>query len=746
MTLTTGSFLVGFIQRLGGSDAWINLLAAIPSLLGVLQIPGAILGRSFSGYKRFVLPGGLLWRIFYVALVFLPLLPLGDRLKLFLLAGCVAVAAAAVLFVNPIYNDWLAELVPSSARGWYFGRRHVIASAVGAVAGFIGGIVLDAFRGADMPDQGFSTVFGLGIACAAVSFLAFVRMKDVPRENPVREPPLRALKSMAVPWRDANFRSVLVFLAVFTLGQAFAGNLFSAFALESLEMSFTVLQLAAGAHALGTVMFTPIWGYLADKYGNRPMLFLFCIGITLTPAMWLFCFPGRDLENALILVPGHVFSGAMWGGALLCQLNLMLATADKDDRASYLGLGLALQAVVGGLAPLAGGELMTHLRGAMDAANAYKAIFVAAMGFRFAAIVSLLPVREPGSIRIREALRHLRKVTPKGYAALRLLARSESPERRESAIRSAGIEKMSMASDEVIAALHDPSPGVRREAAAALASLGDLRAVDALLHQLADHADLVEEEMIETLGMLRDERAAEPLLDQLRSPRANLRRTAAVALGRIGSPVAIPPLLEAAGDPSDPDLQRASLQALRKLRATESVEVAARALLDPKPSVRIAAAELVSELGMAEAAHALRESLERFRDEAESEVAYALGAVGEASDIPLILSHAARSESVITRRRCLLGVARLLRVEREAYRLLMAEGFARDGALLETLKPAMKRHRWLRSAVERYSSGDEKGALEALAKAHPHHVVAEFAERPVDELFLIAAVILASGR
>ena len=45
-------------------------------------------------------------------------------------------------------------------------------------------------------------------------------------------------------------------------------------------------------------------------------------------------------------------------------------------------------------------------------------------------------------------------------------------------------------------------------------------------------------------------------------------------------------------------------------------------------------------------------------EEASSEAAYALGVVGNADDLPLILREAERSRSMITRRRCLLGIAR----------------------------------------------------------------------------------------
>jgi HEAT repeat protein/Na+/melibiose symporter-like transporter len=732
-TLVTGSFQAGFVQHLGGSDAWINLLVALPSLLGILQIPGAIWGRSFSGYKGYILPGGLIWRLGYVPLVALPLLALPGEARLTLMALCIAIASAAVLLVNPIYNDWLAELVPSSSRGWYFGRRQVIGAIAGAAAGFIGGVVLDALKRAGQTDEGFAAVFGLGIVCAAVSFAAFARMRDIPRHNPIREPVLASIRGLARPFRDTNFRKVLVFLGAFTLGQMFAGNLFSAFALESIKMSFTLLQLAAAAHALGTVVFTPVWGYLADKYGNRPLLFLFLIGITITPPMWLFCYPGAVASNA-----------AMWGGALLCQLNLMLATADERDRASYLGLAMALQAVVGGLAPLAGGELMTYLRGVVSADAAYKWVFIASMGFRVVATFALLHVREPGSVRIREALRHLRKVTPKGFAALRSLRDSESAVSREEAIRSAGREQMTLAAGEIIAALHDPSPGVRRQAALALGRLGDPRAAEALLHQLEEHPDLVEEETLIALGGLGDLRAAQPLVRFLRSPRAILRRAAARALGRLGSPEAIQPLLESARDSGDVELRRASLQALRLLRAREAEAVAGQALLEADPTLRIAAAELVSELELDSVANEVRDSMSRFDDEAESEVAYALGAVGDREDIPAILDYARKCVSMITRRRCLLGVARILGVESVAYRLLMTEGFARDMAIEDLTRAHSRKDPDLRRAIEVFSSGNERGALETLAETKLDAALEAMAKAPVAELFLVALAWLTS--
>ena len=108
-TLVSGAFLVGYMKTLGASDIWVNLLSALPSLVGILQIPGGIWGRSFSSYKRFVAPGGVTWRLFYVPLIFLPLAAMTANGKLLLLTLCVAIASVCTTFVGPVYNDWIAE-------------------------------------------------------------------------------------------------------------------------------------------------------------------------------------------------------------------------------------------------------------------------------------------------------------------------------------------------------------------------------------------------------------------------------------------------------------------------------------------------------------------------------------------------------------------------------------------------------------------------------------------------------------
>ena len=743
VALTSGAFLVGYMKHLGASDAWIGLLAALPNLSGVLQIPAGVLGKRFESYKHYVAPGGFMWRALYAPFIILPLLTLQPEIALTVLAVLVGAAWVCNNLVGPVYNEWLAELVPPQSRGFYFSRRNAILATVGALVGIIGGVLLDAFKNAGKENQGFSVVFFLGLVCAAISMFYYMRMGDLKRSYVVRESLRKGIAALKTPFADKDFKTVLIFISVFCIGQNFAGNLFTAYGIERVNLSFTVLQILALLQAVGTVLSAPLWGFISDKYGNRPsLLFATCI-VTLMPVPWLFCAAGHDLRNTLILVPLFIFSGIGWGGANLCIFNLVLATASKEERGTYIGAGLALQALIGGISPLVGGLMLGFLRPIVDAQLGYTYVFALTATMRISSAIALGFVKEKGSARIKQAISELRKVTPRGYFAMRELTRSTDEDSRQQAIQNVANEHLTIATDEIVKALHDPSPKVRRQAAAALSLLKGAGAEEALIHQLVEHPDLVEEETVSALGDTGGVDAVPHLVALFQSPRPILRRAAIRALGRIGTKDAIKALCEAASDPTDPDSRRMALIALRQQGAREAQSVINQALLDPAPSVRIVAAEAVSELELRGAADVLRESLSEYKDEASAEIAYALGCAGTNEDIPLILQEAARSVSVITRRRCLLGVARLLDVEREAYRLMLAEGMARDAMLQQMVKPLLKTKPRLRAALERFGAGDEQGALHALASGSKNSVFAMFEKQPVEELFLVA--ICASG-
>ncbi len=739
VTLFGGSFFVGFVQHLGGGDLWVQLIAAVPAIMGLMQIPGAALGRASASFKNYIKKGGWAWRLFLGPIVLLPLLPIPNQAKLIALVACLGVAAFSVNLVNSTYNEWLGRIVPERSRGWYFSQRTLIATIVGMVIGMVGARLLDVFKGTPNEATGYTLIFAIGWAFGISSMFFFLRMSDTTREETTPVSTKEIINVIREPMRDKNFRQIMLFVAIFAVSQGFAGNLFAAFALESLKMPFTALQLTSVAAALGTVLTVRMWGFLADRYGSKPLLLLLSGGVMLTPLMWIACVPGQLAFNTTILFVGHIFTGIFWSGVGVVQLNLYLSTSTPQNRANYLAAALTVSSIALAVSPLAGSWMMSVLRGMMDPASAYKWVFAVVAFQRLIAVFCLIPVREKGSSSFGETMRQLSQIRPKSVVALRAIRKGAAEEEREGLIRSVGEQVMPLATNELADALMDPSPRIRREAAAALGRLGTPDAAEALVRLVKQNPELVEEETLEALGETRQPEAAQALIGFLRDPSAMLRRSAAKGLGKIADPTAIDPLREAVAQPGDPDLRRAALQALRVMGATDP-DLYADALLDQHPSVRVAAAEAVAELQLSDLAENLRHSLDWFPDDGSSEVAYALGVVGTRDDLNLILESASRAVGMAKRRRCLLGAAHLLDFNRDLYRLFALEEVNRDTALLTKFRAAAKRDAALQASLDAYSTGEEPDALKHLATSGDP-ILQALATHAVPESYLLAVLV-----
>ena len=211
--------------------------------------------------------------------------------------------------------------MPPDSRGYYFARRNAISAAVGAVAGLVGATALDYFRSRQMDATGFATVFGFGILCALVSMSFYLRMTDVPRQNPVQQSLREGMRSISKPFRDKRYRLVLAFLALAVTSQTYPGNLYAAFARETLDLNFKVIQGTAVFMAIGNLAAAGFWGFFADKYGNKPVLAIGSFLLALNPIPWILCRPDADAYNATLILGTHVPMGIFWS----CVAELMAA-------------------------------------------------------------------------------------------------------------------------------------------------------------------------------------------------------------------------------------------------------------------------------------------------------------------------------------------------------------------------------------------------------------------------------------
>jgi HEAT repeat protein len=153
-------------------------------------------------------------------------------------------------------------------------------------------------------------------------------------------------------------------------------------------------------------------------------------------------------------------------------------------------------------------------------------------------------------------------------------------------------------------ALHDPDIEVRASAAQALGSLGDPRAVEALLQALRSDAD------------------------------AGVRKMAAWALGEIESPAAVGGLSQAVRSDSSAEVRTAAAWALGEIESAEGVDALGAALRDSSVEVRRNAVWALGEIESAEAVEWLVPALRDADLEIRRKATWALGEIESAAAVP----------------------------------------------------------------------------------------------------------------
>jgi HEAT repeat protein len=135
---------------------------------------------------------------------------------------------------------------------------------------------------------------------------------------------------------------------------------------------------------------------------------------------------------------------------------------------------------------------------------------------------------------------------------------------------------------------------IRRRAADALGSIGDVRAVQPLSAALKDADSYVPERAACALGKIGDIRAVHPLIAALADPHPQTQSAAAAALAKMGAP-AVEPLIGALAS-EDREVRCWVADALGKMADTRAVEALVAVLRDPDSEVRRRAAGALAKM------------------------------------------------------------------------------------------------------------------------------------------------------
>jgi MFS family permease len=360
--------------------------------------------------------------------------------------------------------SWLAALVPRRLRGRYFGIRNGAASLTNLLCVPLLAWLISAFPGGSIQGYGVILVLGVLTGMISLGFQFLMvdvnpqlqheeqvpedngSMSDVERDAEARRHEDRAqeagkaeetpgqrdtetqnsqpllktqnskletqnsklktqnsklLSPLTHPLRDANFLSFLLYFSLWMFAVNLSAPFFNLYMLDNLGIDVRWVTIYTSLQAGANLLMLVIWGRLADRVGNRPILIAVGIIVAVTPMFWLGT-GANQLSLWLWLPLLHVLAGVTWAAIDLCSNNLQLGVAPVQNQATYFAVAAAVAGVSGALGTTAGGFLaeLTDFGG-------ISTLFALSAVVRLVALLPLVFVHEQRGQSLHQMMRVL---------------------------------------------------------------------------------------------------------------------------------------------------------------------------------------------------------------------------------------------------------------------------------------------------------------------------------------------------
>ncbi|MEH2352397.1 MFS transporter [Nostoc sp.] len=413
---TGGILLSNLLVELGASPVVFGMLSSIPMLVNLIQPLGAYLSERSTSRFQYLLRthgiGRLIWLILVIGIVSASLGVI-DAHQLVILTLLI------VLFSNLLgglgsasWLSWLAMIVPRRLRGRYFGTRNSAASLTNLVCVPMAGLVVSHWYGGTLQGYGVvllvSIVFGIvGLGCqyfqvdmnpqAQNTYYGKSPQTSEIQSEVAKDESSEVLQSIHLPqeqlansiWKNSNFLVFLLYFSFWALAVNLSSPFFNLYMLDTLDLDVSYVTIYNSLQAGATLLMLILWGKLADKIGNRPILI--CIGILVgvTPLLWLGIGVNR-LDIWLWLPLLHILTGGTWAAIDLCSNNIQLGIAPTKNQSIYFAIAAAVAGASGALGTTIGSFLVQFTQ-----SGGLLGLFALSGLFRLVALVPLMFLQEP---------------------------------------------------------------------------------------------------------------------------------------------------------------------------------------------------------------------------------------------------------------------------------------------------------------------------------------------------------------
>jgi MFS family permease len=353
--LSTGVILTAFALHLGASNAMVGLLASVPFLAQLLQLPAVLLVERWRTRKLIAVVTSLIGRAMLGVMAITAFFTGTAPLLVFLAAQVVLCGLGAI--GSCAWNTWLRDLAPESRLGRVFASRSMWLTGISLILGLAAALALDVTaEGSRVRNLVFAGMFAAGCITGLISARVVALMPE-----PTMPPPTERVSLVALlrqPLGDGNFRRLLVFVCSWQFAINLATPFITVFVVRQLGFDVSFVMLLSVVSQIANLLALRSWGALGDRYANKsvlavsaPAYLLSIVGMIVASQL------GDRTFLKIWLVLLHLVMGAAVAGTTLAATNIALKLSPRGSATAYVAANAMATALAAGIAPILGGLL-----------------------------------------------------------------------------------------------------------------------------------------------------------------------------------------------------------------------------------------------------------------------------------------------------------------------------------------------------------------------------------------------------
>jgi MFS family permease len=352
--LSGGVFLVALALQLGASNLVVGLLAAIPPLGNLLQIPAIFLVEKVRNRRLIAVVTATISRTMWLGIAAIPFF-VPSKLGLTVLVIVLLARSIVVPFTSVAWNSWMRDLIPPDRLGSFFARRMRLSVGTGMMLSLGAGFFIDRWKGLfpNLGLQGYSILFFLA-SLAGLLGVYFISGTPEPRMPEVERSKFFA--TLVEPFRDQNFRNLIHFSGAWSFAANLAAPFFTVYMLRRLGFGVSFVIVLTVLSQLTHIFFLRIWGIFTDRTNNKSVLAVSGGIYMLAVLGWTFTtLPEKYFFTVPLLVILHILMGMSISGVNLASGNIGFKLAPPGRATAYLATRNMINSLCSAIGPILGG-------------------------------------------------------------------------------------------------------------------------------------------------------------------------------------------------------------------------------------------------------------------------------------------------------------------------------------------------------------------------------------------------------